>query len=61
VTAGSVDTIGFLGLGVFTAHITGNLVVAARRPPWCRRWQNGLLGVALALVLRSLLLACSSR
>src|SRR5437879_994833 len=29
VTAGSVDAIGFLGLGLFTAHITGNLVVAA--------------------------------
>jgi uncharacterized membrane protein YoaK (UPF0700 family) len=29
MTAGSVDAIGFLGLGLFTAHITGNLVVAA--------------------------------
>jgi uncharacterized membrane protein YoaK (UPF0700 family) len=27
--AGSVDVIGFLGLGLFTAHITGNLVLLA--------------------------------
>jgi uncharacterized membrane protein YoaK (UPF0700 family) len=27
--AGSVDVIGFLGLGLFTAHITGNLVILA--------------------------------
>ena len=30
MTAGSMDVIGFLGLGgLFTAHITGNLVVLA--------------------------------
>ena len=30
VIAGSTDTIGFLGLnGLFTAHITGNIVVLA--------------------------------
>jgi Protein of unknown function (DUF1275) len=28
--AGAVDVIGFLALGVFTAHITGNLIVEAR-------------------------------
>ena len=27
--AGSVDVIGFLGLDLFTAHITGNLVILA--------------------------------
>jgi uncharacterized membrane protein YoaK (UPF0700 family) len=32
VIAGSTDTIGFLGLnGLFTAHITGNLVVLAAK------------------------------
>jgi uncharacterized membrane protein YoaK (UPF0700 family) len=31
IVAGSVDTIGLLGLGLFTAHITGNLVVLAAR------------------------------
>jgi uncharacterized membrane protein YoaK (UPF0700 family) len=32
LTAGSTDTIGFLGLnGLFTAHITGNIVVLAAR------------------------------
>ncbi len=32
VTAGSVDIIGFLGLGgLFTAHITGNIVVLAAK------------------------------
>src|SRR5216683_2975202 len=29
VIAGMVDVIGFLSLGLFTAHITGNLVVIA--------------------------------
>src|SRR2546426_10015051 len=29
VIAGSVDVISFLGLGLFTAHITGNLAVLA--------------------------------
>ncbi len=29
VIAGTVDVIGFLRLGVFTAHVTGNLVVIA--------------------------------
>src|SRR5262249_17481959 len=29
MTAGAVDVIGFLALGVFSAHITGNLVVLA--------------------------------
>ncbi|HWC20381.1 MAG TPA: DUF1275 family protein, partial [Terriglobales bacterium] len=28
-TAGAVDVIGFLALGLFTAHITGNLVILA--------------------------------
>src|ERR1700756_71964 len=28
-TAGAVDVIGFLALGVFSAHITGNLVILA--------------------------------
>src|SRR6266849_3287116 len=29
VIAGAVDVIGFLSLGLFTAHVTGNLVVIA--------------------------------
>ena len=29
VIAGMVDVIGFLSLGIFTAHITGNIVVIA--------------------------------
>jgi len=29
VIAGSVDVIGYLSLGLFTAHVTGNLVVIA--------------------------------
>jgi uncharacterized membrane protein YoaK (UPF0700 family) len=29
MTAGAVDVIGFLAIGVFTAHITGNLVILA--------------------------------
>ena len=29
MTAGAVDIIGFIALGVFTAHITGNLVILA--------------------------------
>ena len=29
VIAGMVDVIGFLSLGLFTAHVTGNLVVIA--------------------------------
>jgi len=29
VVAGAVDVIGFLSLGIFTAHVTGNLVVIA--------------------------------
>jgi uncharacterized membrane protein YoaK (UPF0700 family) len=27
VIAGMVDVIGFLSLGIFTAHVTGNIVV----------------------------------
>jgi uncharacterized membrane protein YoaK (UPF0700 family) len=43
VIAGSTDIIGFLGLnGLFTAHITGNIVVlAARNALWALRvYQN---------------------
>src|SRR5215470_12362571 len=29
MTAGAVDIIGFIALGVFTSHITGNLVILA--------------------------------
>jgi uncharacterized membrane protein YoaK (UPF0700 family) len=35
IIAGSVDAIGFLGLGgLFTAHVTGNLVILAAHLAW---------------------------
>jgi uncharacterized membrane protein YoaK (UPF0700 family) len=41
VIAGMVDLIGFLSLGVFTAHVTGNIVVitSTRSRCWWVRWQ----------------------
>jgi hypothetical protein len=36
--AGMVDVIGFLSLGLFTAHVTGNLVVIAALGTW-RTWK----------------------
>jgi Protein of unknown function (DUF1275) len=40
-TAGAVDVVGFLALGgLFTAHITGNLVVVAAHYATGRSWRS---------------------
>jgi Zn-dependent protease with chaperone function len=53
VIAGATDIIGFLGLGgLFTAHITGNLVVLAAHivaGPWLLCLPMGLALLALAM------------
>jgi len=64
--AGSVDIIGFLGLdGLFTAHITGNLVVlAARIVAGARAPVSYIISVPVfivAVVLARLLVACLER
>ena len=66
VTAGSTDTIGFLGLGgLFTAHITGNIVVlAAKLVVGEKAPLSYLIAVpvfVIALTLARLLAAASER
>src|SRR5262249_61093333 len=41
VIAGMVDLIGFFSLGSFTAHVTGNLVVAAAAAVHGGHWKLG--------------------
>ena len=54
MTAGAVDVIGFLALGVFTAHITGNLVILAAHYVTGRFGEIGpILSVPVFMVILS--------